>query len=413
MPADSGTQTVTVKYFDPVDSSVVNKIGVDVRKVGIYSGGYLTRVNDTTVTVSTLRCEIGDGTYQVGISTAATVNVTVSSTNKYVVLRWAYTGVAADDYMEFVATTLVGIQATDVVVGHCNYSGSTLTVPSYENRATPNTHDLFLKVEPEETPSLYCRVRAGQVNYGAENFDINDQLSPLFTAPVSDSSINLLQVNVSGALIVTAGTPDASPVAPDYGGLVTLAEVTIATGATTITEANIKDVRALASSYPGEGQFVDLTNNQTAAGIKTFSSFPIVPSSAPTTDYQVANKKYVDDEINSIPEPSNTSEGTSYSAGVAYQNTTGFKVVVIYYLTGVDQSGFFAYHSSAAIGATSSPTTTVVAGTARIASADIAGYPARISFTFIVPNGWWWKITNSALSSYATATLSRVEVWEI
>ena len=42
---------------------------------------------------------------------------------------------------------------------------------------------------------------------------------------------------------------------------------------------------------------VRLTGDQTIAGIKTFTSFPITPSSAPTTDYQVANKKYVDDQI--------------------------------------------------------------------------------------------------------------------
>jgi len=41
--------------------------------------------------------------------------------------------------------------------------------------------------------------------------------------------------------------------------------------------------------------FVALTGDQNVAGVKTFSSFPITPSSAPTTDYQVANKKYVDD----------------------------------------------------------------------------------------------------------------------
>lgn len=41
--------------------------------------------------------------------------------------------------------------------------------------------------------------------------------------------------------------------------------------------------------------YVKLTGNQTIAGVKTFSSFPVTPSSAPTTDYQVANKKYVDD----------------------------------------------------------------------------------------------------------------------
>ena len=42
---------------------------------------------------------------------------------------------------------------------------------------------------------------------------------------------------------------------------------------------------------------VNLTGDETVAGVKTFSSFPITPGSAPTTDYQTANKKYVDDNI--------------------------------------------------------------------------------------------------------------------
>lgn len=41
-------------------------------------------------------------------------------------------------------------------------------------------------------------------------------------------------------------------------------------------------------------EIVNTTGNQTVGGIKTFSSFPVTPSSAPTTDYQSANKKYVD-----------------------------------------------------------------------------------------------------------------------
>lgn len=40
-----------------------------------------------------------------------------------------------------------------------------------------------------------------------------------------------------------------------------------------------------------------LTGNQTIAGVKSFSSFPITPSTAPNTDYQTGNKKYIDDQI--------------------------------------------------------------------------------------------------------------------
>lgn len=42
---------------------------------------------------------------------------------------------------------------------------------------------------------------------------------------------------------------------------------------------------------------VKLSGNQTVAGIKTFSSFPVTPSSDPSNDYEVANKKYVDDNL--------------------------------------------------------------------------------------------------------------------
>ena len=42
---------------------------------------------------------------------------------------------------------------------------------------------------------------------------------------------------------------------------------------------------------------VRTSGNQTIGVTKTFSVFPETPSSAPTTDYQVANKKYVDDQV--------------------------------------------------------------------------------------------------------------------
>ena len=90
MPADIGSQTITVKFFDPVDSDVANRIGIGVRKKGIYSGGYITKINNTTVSVSAFDCEIGDGTYQVRGATAIAVNVTVSAATPYVVIRWAY-----------------------------------------------------------------------------------------------------------------------------------------------------------------------------------------------------------------------------------------------------------------------------------------------------------------------------------
>jgi len=74
-----------------------------------------------------------------------------------------------------------------------------------------------------------------------------------------------------------------------------------------ITNAKISDVAGskftgLANIPAGSGVIPVANTNacllsgtQTVAGVKTFSSFSLTPSSAPTTDYQVANKKYVDD----------------------------------------------------------------------------------------------------------------------
>ncbi len=50
----------------------------------------------------------------------------------------------------------------------------------------------------------------------------------------------------------------------------------------------------------GAGAVVMLTGAQTIAGIKTFSSFPVTPSAAPTGNYDAANKKYVDDSVSGL-----------------------------------------------------------------------------------------------------------------
>jgi len=48
----------------------------------------------------------------------------------------------------------------------------------------------------------------------------------------------------------------------------------------------------------GQSDVVLLTGDQTIAGIKTFTSIPILPASDPTTDHQAARKLYVDGKFN-------------------------------------------------------------------------------------------------------------------
>lgn len=65
---------------------------------------------------------------------------------------------------------------------------------------------------------------------------------------------------------------------------------------------------------------VQTSGTQTIAGVKTFSSFPVTPSAAPTDDYQAANKKYVDDSAIGV---GRTWQTVSRSSNVTYTNTSG------------------------------------------------------------------------------------------
>uniref|UniRef100_A0A6M3JW60 Uncharacterized protein n=1 Tax=viral metagenome TaxID=1070528 RepID=A0A6M3JW60_9ZZZZ len=111
----------------------------------------------------------------------------------------------------------------------------------------------------------------------------------------------IITADSAGSITATAGTAAVADPAGSTGpqtkvpllpnlpaNEIMLAEVWLAAAETTILNADITDRR----EYIIER--VNLAGAQTVAGVKTFSSFPVTPSSAPTTDYQVANKKYVD-----------------------------------------------------------------------------------------------------------------------
>jgi hypothetical protein len=58
---------------------------------------------------------------------------------------------------------------------------------------------------------------------------------------------------------------------------------------------NVKQLTTGGKLNVSATEAVLLTGNQTVAGIKTFSSIPVLPNSTPTADNEAARKKYVDD----------------------------------------------------------------------------------------------------------------------
>jgi hypothetical protein len=246
---DYGTQTCTVVYHAPALSISLNRRNIGVVPTGIYSGGYLSVGATNTVHIDTLNCEIRDSTYQVKIQTQSPIDVYLGATpdtsKPYVVLRWAYAATETN-YMDVLMLAAGNVHENDIVLGKCIFSGGNLSSFIYDDatfpRNTPNSADVFLRAEAELTPTaLRVIVRAGKTRLASGNGTkmIYDTILTLSAAGAS-TRMDLIYVDDTGGHVFT-GTPGAG--VPSYAGKKVVAEITVAAGATIITQANIKDVR--------------------------------------------------------------------------------------------------------------------------------------------------------------------------
>lgn len=118
-------------------------------------------------------------------------------------------------------------------------------------------------------------------------------LARTLVALSNPSAIRFFKINADNTISLRTAAEMLSDIGAQAAGIyLTSANIvgTITNGVTTNAPSEDAVFDALALK-------VATTGNETIAGVKTFSSFPVTPSSAPTTDYQVTNKKYVDDNL--------------------------------------------------------------------------------------------------------------------
>jgi len=268
MPSNVGSQLLSLKYGAPGNSEEVNRRFLDVRPVGIYEGGVLSVVDNTHASLSSLVCEIGDGTHQVRVATTTSVSILVGSATPYIILRWSYTG-DTSDYMEIKAVASGSIVSTDLVVGKCVFTGGGALNgfdygDSEHERTFPNTQDFSLKVVPGSGMQMF--VNPGYYQDNLQSFLIPFQLTDALSAPASNSKIFLVYIDAATGTVEvdTSGAAAATPVAPNYNGKLVLAEVTVPSTATSITASMIKDVRPHVTH--GQEEVDGTTITRTTAG---------------------------------------------------------------------------------------------------------------------------------------------------
>lgn len=123
-----------------------------------------------------------------------------------------------------------------------------------------------------------------------------------------------------------------------------------------------------------------LTTDQTIAGIKTFSSIPVLPASDPTTANQAARKSYVDGLVaETTGSITITSEG-ALGSGTVYYKKRGKLYYDIYFASGGGISTFFEDSTSM------TRIMTAVGGIAGTPNAQIQNYGA---YTYAYSGGTW------------------------
>lgn len=257
-----GNQIITVKYYAPATTAVVDRRNVDIEAVGVYKGGLLTRINDTTVEVGTMVVEIRDTSSQVRVETQSAVNITLTSATPYIVARWTYVAAVAN-YLDLLAVAYGSIQDNDIILGKCTYAGSVMTGIDYGLRTITMKLKEFLKVEPTSPASMKVHVKGGITSYGARKLQIAEQDSPFtITAPSVNPRIDYVYISEAGVVSVETGAEAASPVVKDYQSRIVLAEIYLIVGQTSIIADDITDVRSFVGGGSGSGTSVSVRVSQ-------------------------------------------------------------------------------------------------------------------------------------------------------
>jgi len=154
---------------------------------------------------------------------------------------------------------------------------------------------------------------------------------------------------------------------------------------------------------------LDFTLSSTSPGTETY--YRRIGSFYNNSDGNIAYISNFDGNAYEESAPSDTSEGTSYSAGTTYQNTTSHKLLIVVYGDATLTSSWYNLGMTGAIGETAAGTT-VASYSTTIGSAVYGAGTRYGSITFVVPEGYFWKVTNDTVNT-GTGAIDKIEAWEV
>ena len=194
-----------------------------------------------------------------------------------------------------------------------------------------------------------------------------------------DYSGNPLTINAGGSTIASTDLAggnlslNSGIATGDGGSIVSISAVKSTQGAGTTDRSPTEHVRfdGTGTIFNNSALEQDFTIQKLTSGTAyiydagldthTFGSFPITPSSAPTADYQVANKKYVDDNISSRPPTTVINQLSQALAANSFnQNTAANQAYIVNLPTSPSDGDIIEVFNSVANGGIDSYTKTIL-----------------------------------------------------
>ena len=245
----TGNQTIAFTYYSEAKSQVFNRVFYKTSFPGLLSGGVLTRVGDTEVSLAALACVIEDAAHSVGVrvDTTTAVSITTSTILPYIVLRFTWQNTTTNE-MKFLAVAYGSILDDDIIIGKCIYTGSVLSA-AFDYTRTEYSELLqlqgasdALKVTTTEPGSTSIYVQSGVALIDSIPVVYAGGSSAAFTFPVVTARTDLVTLSSAGAIVIVEGVDTAGAPVPDfpYEGLV-LAKVTFPAAAATVLSAHISN----------------------------------------------------------------------------------------------------------------------------------------------------------------------------
>lgn len=248
-----GNQTLTFDFKQEGTSEGFNKIMYNLIPKGIIRGGELTKLTDSTISISPFLCFFEDTSVETGtrLETSSDVSVSVSQANNYIVGRFNWLNIE-DNYMDFLGVSSSNIQPTDLIFGRAIYdtlgvlqnfdvSEKSWSREYYENFKSdyPNFHVMYNSTEADKII----------INKGSAFINGNlVTLSSPYTLQYPDLSVtnsrkDLVVIDESSSISVIKGEDSVTPTVPKCPqNKLILAVITLPSNPSTIEGTYIQNI---------------------------------------------------------------------------------------------------------------------------------------------------------------------------